>query len=148
MTSRTRIVIFIALLTLAICQPGVAQYTPPGGNTPTGSSTMPGYTPPSGGYKANPALIGGLVGGGAAAAGGLWYYMHHRNMMRGCVGPDGKTLIREKDGQSFQLTEKLQPGERVALKTKKDESDASGSTLEVENIAKDYGRCEQTAKSQ
>jgi hypothetical protein len=143
MMSRTRILGLVALVCLAICQPSVAQYTPPPGGTTTGGTTpgMPGYTPPSGGYKANPALIGGLIGGGAAAGAGLWYFMHHRNMMRGCVGSDGKTLIREKDGQSFQLSEKLQPGERVALKTKKD--DSGSSTLQVEDIAKDYGRCEQ-----
>ncbi len=139
-----RLVVFIALACLAICQPGFAQTYPGGSGGTTGATTpgMPGYTPPSGGYKANPALIGGLIGGGAAAGAGIWYFMHHRNIMRGCVGDDGKTLIREKDGQSFQLSEKLQPGERVALKTKKDEN---SSTLQVEDIAKDYGRCEAPA---
>ena len=104
MFSRTRLIVLIALVCLAICQPGIAQTYPGGtGGTTTGTSTpgMAGYTPPSGGYKANPALIGGLIGGGAAAGAGIWYFMHHRNVMRGCVGDDGKTLIREKDGQSF-----------------------------------------------
>lgn len=149
MLSRTRILTLVALVSLAICQVASAQYNP--GGTPTGGTTMPGtpgYTPPSGGYKANPALIGGLVGGGAAAAGGIWYFMHHRNLVKGCVGSDGKTLIREKDGQRFALDSNLTPGELVSLKAKKDDSDTSGSKLQVEDIKKDYGRCEQTAKAQ
>lgn len=150
MLSRSRTVVFLALVSLALCQFAVGQYMPPPGTpTPTGGSTTPGtpgYTPPSGGYKAKPVLIGGLVGGGAAAAGGIWYFMHHRNLFQGCVGPDGKTLVREKDGQSFQLDSKLQPGERVSLKARKDDSDPSGSKLQVEDVRKDFGRCEQTAR--
>ena len=149
MFSRTRILTLVALVSLAICQVATAQYNP--GGMPTGGSTTPGtpgYTPPSGGYKANPALIGGLVGGGAAAAGGIWYFMHHRNIVRGCVGSDGTTLTRGKDGEQFKLDSKLQPGEELSLKTKKDDSDSSGSTLQVEDIRKDYGRCELNAKAQ
>lgn len=71
--------------------------------------------------------------------------MHHRNIVQGCVGPDGSTLVREKDGKTFQLDEKLQAGERVSVKAKKDDSDASGSKLQVEDLRKDFGRCEQTA---
>lgn len=149
--SRTKLLVFVVLIAFAMCAPGWAQVYPPGTPTPAGGSAtpgMPGYTPPSGGYKANPMLIGGLVGGGAAAAGGIWYFMHHRNKVMGCVGPNGDTLVREKDGKTFQLDSKLQAGERLSLKAKKDESDASGSKLQVEDIQKDYGRCEQTARSQ
>ena len=126
--SRTRMMIFVTVIALTLCLSGFAQVYPPGTPTPTGTSTpgTPGYTPPSGGYKANPALIGGLIGGGGAAAAGIWYFMHHRNVVTGCVGPDGNTLVREKDGKTFQLVEKLQ----------------------VEDRRKDYGRCEQTAKAQ
>ena len=151
MSFRVRVLAMFVVLALAPL--GFAQYMPgpsptPGSPTPGATSTSsPGYVPPAHGYKANPALIGGLVGGGAAAAGGIWYYMHHRNLMQGCVGPDGKTLIREKDGQRFQLLgTTLQPGERVTLKAKKDDSDASGSSLQVEDVRKDSGRCEQSAQ--
>jgi hypothetical protein len=148
--SRTRMMVFVTVVALTLCLSGFAQVYPPGTPTPTGTAMpgTPGYTPPSGGYKANPALIGGLVGGGVAAAGGIWYFMHHRNVVQGCVGADGKTLIREKDGKRFQLDSSLTPGERVSLKAKKDESDTNSSTLQVEDVRKDYGRCEQTAKGQ
>ncbi len=148
MLSRLKITILVAGCALAICQLGQAQvYTPP----PTmGSATpgTPGYTPPSHGYKANPALIGGLVGGGAAAAGGLYYFMKHRNIVEGCVGPDGTSLTRDKDGKRFQLQgTKLQAGERVRLKAKKSGDDSSGSTLDVSDIRKDFGPCEQSASA-
>jgi hypothetical protein len=151
MLSRTRTIFFVAVVAITLCLPGFAQVYPPGTPTPTGTSTTPGtpgYTPPSGGYKANPALIGGLIGGGGAAAAGIWYFMHHRNVVRGCVGPDGKTLVADKDGKTFQLSSSLTPGERVSLKAKKDENEANSSTLQVEDVRKDYGRCEQAAKGQ
>ncbi len=148
--SRTKLLVFVVLIALALCAPGWSQVYPPGTPAPTGSAApgTPGYTPPSGGYKANPALIGGLVAGGAAAAGGIWYFMHHRNTFQGCVGPDGKTLVNEKDGKSFQLTDSnLTPGERVKLKAKKTDKDSS--SLDVERVSKDFGRCEQqSAKAQ
>ena len=150
MVSRTRLMVLVALVALTLVVSGSAQTYPPGTPAPTGTNApgTPGYVAPSGGYKANPMLIGGLVGGGAAAAGGIWYFMHHRNTFQGCVGPDGKTLINEKDGKSFQLTDSnLTPGERVKLKAKK--SDPNSSSLDVEKVSKDYGRCEQqTAKAQ
>ena len=140
MQVRTRIAVFIALVSLAVCQSAMAQYDPGTGTSGTPTTGSPGYTAPSGGYKANKALIGGLIGGGAAAGAGIWYMMHHRNVMRGCVGPDGKTLVSEKDGKTFQLADtSLTPGERVALKARK----ADESTLNVEDVKKDYGRCEQ-----
>ena len=142
--SRIRSTVLVTVVAFALCLSGWAQVYPPGTPTPTGGTTTPGtpgYTAPSGGYKANPALIGGLIGGGAAAGAGIWYFMHHRNVMRGCIGPDGKTLVNEKDGKTFQLADtSLTPGERVALKAKK----ADESTLNVEDVKKDYGRCEQT----
>lgn len=147
--SRIKLSLLAGLVAFALCTPGWAQVYPPGTPTPTGSAApgTPGYTPPSGGYKANPALIGGAIAGGAAAAGGIWYFMHHRNTFQGCVGPDGKTLVNEKTGKSFQLTDSnLTPGERVKLKAKK--SDPNSSSLDVEKVSKDFGRCEQqTAKA-
>ncbi len=112
----------------------------------TSTPGSPTYTAPSGGYKANPALIGGLAGGGAAAAGAIYYMTHHK-IYKGCVGADGTTLTREKDGKRFQLQgTRLKPGEKVSLKAKKSDTDTSGSTLEVQDIRKDFGACEQQAR--
>ncbi|HKD92017.1 MAG TPA: hypothetical protein VKB56_08945 [Terriglobales bacterium] len=144
MLLRTRSTVAIAILALAACQVCLAQYS--GGTMGTTSTGSPVYTAPSGGYKTNGAMIGALVGGGAAAAGGVYFLMHHRNMYTGCVGPDGKTLVRQKDGTSFQLKgTSLTPGEKVALKAKKS-ADEEVATLEVQDVKKDYGACEQVAK--
>ena len=100
----------------------------------------------SGGYHTNGAIIGGLAGGGAAAAGGIYFLVHHHGLYTGCIGQDGNTLTA-KNGKKFQLQgESLKPGERVALKAKESSDNTSGTTLEVQNINKDYGACEQTAK--
>ncbi len=109
-----------------------------------GTPGTPGYVAPAGGYKANKALIGGLIGGGAAAGAGIFYYTRHHNVYEGCVGQDGKSLIREKDGKHFELTDTppLPAGERVSLKAKKDDRDSNGATLQVEKVRKDLGRCE------
>ncbi len=140
MTIQIRIfVVLLAALAVVLCQPATAQYVPPPMGAPMAGS--PGYVPPAHGYQANPALIGGLAAGGAAAAGGIFYFMHHHNVYQGCVGQDGKSLIR-KDGKHFQLdnTSPLTPGDKVAVKAKKSGDD--GSTLEVSKLKKDYGPCE------
>src|SRR5215472_13921454 len=143
MSLRTRSAISIAILALPACQACLAQYSGTMGTTSTGSPT---YSAPSGGYKTNAAMIAGLIGGGAAAAGGVYFLTRHRNVYTGCVGPDGKTLVRQKDGTSFQLKgTSLTPGEKVALKAKKS-ADEEVATLEVQDIKKDYGACEQVAK--
>ncbi len=136
MSFQTRTIVLTALLTLALGQSSLAQYG--GGMGPMGTTPppgTPGYVAPSHGYKANPALIGGLVGGGAAAGAGLFYYKRHHNVYQGCVGPDGKQF--QLQNLAFALT----PGEKFSLKAKKVD-DGSGSTLEVQDIKKDLGRCE------
>lgn len=136
--------ILILLLGLTLCPMLFAQYGGGMGAPGMPAPGTPGYVAPSGGYKANKALIGGLVGGGAAAGAGLFYYTRHHNVFQGCVGPDGKTLIRDKDGKHFQLQNlfsELTPGEKYSLKAKKAE-ESSGSTLEVQKVRKDLGRCE------
>jgi len=140
--------IIFTIFALALCQSAFAQYGG-GGTGPMGTPSpgTPGYVAPSHGYKANKALIGGLVGGGAVAGGGIFYYMRHHNVYEGCVGPDGTTLIREKDGQLFRLegTAPLPAGEKVSLKAKKADEDSSGSMLEVDKVRKDLGRCERVS---
>jgi hypothetical protein len=115
-----------------------------GAGSGTGTPNSPSYTTPSGGYKANRALIGGLAAGGAAAFGGIYYATRH-NLYKGCVGTDGKTLSAK--GKLFRLEGSgLTPGEKVALKARKSDSDSTGNTLAVQDIKKDYGACEQVAK--
>lgn len=133
-----------AVFTMVLCPSSFAQYGGGGTGGAAGTPGSPGYVAPSGGYKANKALIGGLIGGGAAAGAGILYYTHHHNVYDGCVGQDGKSLIRGKDGKRFELESapSLPAGEKVSLKAKKDDGDSSGSTLQVEKVRKDLGRCE------
>lgn len=145
MSLPTRSTIAIAIFSLAVFQVCVAQYS--GGTMGTTSGGSPVYSAPSGGYKTNAAMIGGLIGGGAAAAGGIYFLMRHHNTYTGCVGPDGKTLVRQKDGTSFQLKgTSLTPGEKVELKAKKSADDTTGAALDVQDVKKDYGACEQVAR--
>lgn len=134
-----------AAVVLAFCSVSFAQYS---GGTGTGMSTpgSPGYTPPSGGYKANGALIGGLVGGGAAAGVGIYYMVHHRNLYTGCVSDDGKSLV-QKNGTRFQLQgTSLKPGEKISLRAKKSASEGGDAVLDVQDVRKDFGACEQLAQ--
>ena len=99
------------------------------------------YTPPTGGYKANKAAIGAGIGAGVGA-GVLYMTLHHRGMYTGCVGADGKSLVRS-DGKTFQLIgSELKPGEKFSLKATKDKEDASGTRLKVVDVKKDFGPCE------
>ncbi len=134
-----------AVFSIVLCPSSFAQYGGGGmGTGGAGAPGTPGYVAPSGGYKVNKALIGGLIGGGAAAGAGILYYTRHHNVYEGCVGQDGKSLIRGKDGKHFELRDAppLPAGEKVSLKAKQDDGDASGSTLQVEKVRKDQGRCE------
>ncbi len=149
MSIRKRFLVSFVLCGFALCEVAAAQYTPgmpaPGGTTPVPSGTTPVYKPRS--YSVNKAMIG--AGAGAAVAGGvLFYALRHRGMYHGCVGPDGNTLTRDKDGKQFHLEgQTLQPGEKVSIKAKKDANDSDGGTLEVEKVRKDYGPCEQKQAS-
>jgi hypothetical protein len=99
------------------------------------------YTPPSAGYKANKALIGAGIGAGVGAA-VLYMTLHHRGMYTGCIGADGKSLVRN-DGKTFQLSGlDFKPGEKLSLKATKDKEDSSGSKLNVVDVKKDFGPCE------
>lgn len=140
-----RFLVLMIVCSLALCQLAVAQYggmPTPGSPTPTSNTPgTPGYVAPKS-YSVNKAAVGGGVA--AAVAGGslLYYVMKHRGVYEGCVTPDGKTLVR-KDGKRFTLEgQSLARGNRVSFKAKKVESDSTGSTLEVENLRKDYGACE------
>lgn len=146
MSVSRRFIVLLVLCAVALCGLSVAQYVPPGGMpAPGGTGSTPAYTPKS--YGVNKAMIGAGVGG-AVAGGILFYELRHRGIYQGCVGPDGKTLTRTKDGHQFKLEgEPLQAGESVSIKAKKDGNDSSGDTLEVANVRKDFGRCEDSVAS-
>jgi len=140
---RNRFQVLTIVCVLALCQLALAQYTP-GTPVPGAASPMPGtpgYVAPKT-YSVNKAMVGGAIGAAAAGGGLLYYVMKHRGVYEGCVTPDGKTLVR-KDGKRFQLEgQSLARGDRVFFKAKKADSDSTGSTLEVEDIRKDFGACE------
>ncbi len=143
MQLRNRLLVFALACSVGLCPLALAQYSPPSMPTP-GSTTpapgTPGYTPKT--DSVNKAMVGAGVGAAVAGGGLLYYVMKHRHVYEGCVSPDGKTLIR-KDGKRFTLEgQSLAGGKRVSFKAKKVESDSTGSTLEVENLRKDYGACE------
>ena len=131
-------------LVLLSCQLTFAQYGGP--MAPTPAPGTPGYTPPSGGYSSNKAAIGAGIGAGAAG-GALFLALRHRGVHKGCVGPDGNSLT-DKSGHRFQLQgSSLKPGEEVSVKTKKVRDDSNGSTLEVVDLKKDLGPCEEQRAS-
>ena len=129
----------VSTLGLLSCQLTLAQYGGPMGSTPTPGT--PGYTAPSHGYGANKAAIGAGIGAGAGGA-ALFLALRH-GVHKGCVGRDGNSLT-DKNGHNFQLQgSSLKPGEEVSVKTKKVKGDSSGSTLEVVDVKKDFGSCEE-----
>jgi len=140
---------FFALVTvLAVCTiSAVAQY---GGGT--GGGTMPGttgggtYTPRS--YSSKGAIIGGVVGGAALAGGLLLWHAHKRATVVGCVGPNGSTLMSEKNKQTYSITSDkgvdLKPGERLKVSGKKIGKN-DDLALQVDHVRKDYGSCQQQA---
>lgn len=140
---------FLALLTLlAVCTiSAFAQYGGGmGGGTTSGGTTAPGYTPRT--YSSKAAVIGGVVGGAALAGGLLWWHAHKRATLVGCVGPNGNTLMSEKDKQTYSIRTgngvDLKPGNRVKVSGKKIGNN-SDLALEVDHLRKDYGSCQQQA---
>jgi hypothetical protein len=134
----------VSILGLLFSQLSSAQYGGPMGSAPMPGT--PGYTAPSHGYSANKAAIGAGIGAGAGG-GALFLALRHRGVHKGCVGSDGNSLT-DKNGHRFQLEgSSLKPGEEVSVKTKKVKDDSSGSTLEVVDVKKDLGRCEEQRAS-
>ena len=134
----------VSTLGLLSCQLTWAQYGGPMGSTPAPGT--PGYTAPSQGYGANKAAIGAGIGAGVGA-GALFLALRHRGVHTGCVGTDGNSLM-DKNGHRFRLQgSSLKPGEQVSVKTKKVKDDSSGSTLEVVDVKKDLGSCEEQRAS-
>ena len=128
----------VSIVSLLSCQLALSQYGGPLGSAPVPGA--PGYTPSAHCFSANKAAIGAGIGAGAGGA--LFLAMRHRGMHKGCVGPDGNSLI-DKSGRRFQLQgSSLKPGEEVSVKTRKPKDESSGSTLEVVDVKKDLGSCE------
>lgn len=130
----------IAMVLLTACGCALAQY---GGGAAGGGMNGGGYTPGSKSYG-HGALIGGIAAG--AGAGVLFLALHHRHAaVVGCVATDGKTLTAE-NSKTYQLTgSPVTAGERVSVVGKKSK-DASGvEALEVSEVKKDLGQCQQSA---
>lgn len=135
------VAVLVAASTLSFAQYG-------GGGTGSGGTapSNPTYSPRS--YGSKGAVIAG-VGGGVAAAGLLYWHFHHkRATMVGCVGESGKTLLNEKDDQTYTITAdneiNLKPDERVEVSGKRIGKDADHA-LKVDRLHKDFGSCKQEA---
>ncbi len=119
-----------------------------------GSTGMPGSPSPGStgiynthkSYGVNKGAMGALVGGGAAA--GILYMTKLRHpTVEGCVGPDGRTLVKD-NGKSYAIVgDALRPGERVVVKTKKMKDSSGERALDVLEFRKDLGPCEREARS-
>ncbi len=139
---------FLSLIAaIAVCVvPAVAQY----GGGGTGGGTAPGTTPTytSRGYSNQGAIIGGIAGGAALAGGLLLWHAHKRATVVGCVGPNAKTLVSEKNNRTYALAPEdgvdLKPGERVKVSGKKIGKNED-LALQVDHLRKDYGTCQQQA---
>lgn len=138
----------LALVTVvAMCAvSAVAQYGGGTGGTATGGAGTPGYTPRT--YSSKAAIIGGVAGGAALAGGLLLWHAHKRATLVGCVGPNGSTLMSEKNNQTYSITSEkgvdLKPGDRVKVSGKKI-GNHSELALDVDHLRKDYGSCQQQA---
>ena len=139
---------FFTLMTvLAVCTfSAFAQYGGGTGGGTTGGTTAPGYTPRT--YSSKAAIIGGVAGGAALAGGLLLWRAHKRATLVGCVGPNGSTLMSEKNNQTYSITAEkgvdLKPGDRVKVSGKKI-GNHSDLALDVDHLRKDYGSCQQQA---
>lgn len=139
-------ILFTTLAVGSLCCPFAwPQYGAPMGS-PSPTPGTPGYTAPSNGYGVNKAALGAGIGAGVGA-GALFLAMRHRGVHKGCIGPDGNSLT-DKNGRRFQLQgSSLTPGEEVSVKTKKLKDNSKGPTLEVVDVKKDFGRCEEIRAS-
>ncbi len=128
---------------LAFATAASAQYMPPGGMGPMGSTpgptgTTPTYTKKS--YGVNKAAMGAVLGGGVVGGVLLFRHFHHPTLTA-CVGPNGTTLDDGKDVYDL-LGSPLTPGERVVATGRKMKSDEGGPAFEVISVRKDLGSCE------
>jgi hypothetical protein len=131
-------------LALVLAGPAFAQYGGGGvgmgtGGTGTGST---GYGSPS--YGSGKA-IGIGVGVAAAGAGVLYLALHHAGSVTGCVqsGNDGLTIVDDKK-KSYRIMPggaDLVPGERVELRGKKSQADATGQSFQAKKLVKNLGSC-------
>ena len=138
----------LALITVvAMCAiSAFAQYPGGTGGTGTGTGTTAGYTPRT--YSSKAAVIGGVAGGAALVGGLLLWHAHKRATVVGCVGPNGSTLMSEKNNKTYSITSEkgvdLKPGDRVKVSGKKIGNN-SDLALDVDHLRKDYGSCQQQA---
>jgi hypothetical protein len=132
-------------LGLALAASAFAQYGGGGGGMGGGMSGAGVYTPPKGGYKTSTGIA---IGGAAAAGVGITYLaLRNHATVVGCVqqSSEGSKLMNEKDKNTYALLASndvvLSPGERVALKGKKEKDDTGKPTFRAKKLVKDYGPC-------
>jgi hypothetical protein len=141
----TKLLVLVTLVAMCALS-AVAQYGGGTGGTGTGAAGTPGYTPRT--YSSKAAIIGGVAGGAALAGGLLLWHAHKRATVVGCVGPNGSTLMSEKNKQTYSIVSEkgvdLKPGDRVKVSGKKI-GNHSDLALDVDHLRKDYGSCQQQA---
>lgn len=140
----SKVLSLITLLAVCAISALAQQYPGTGGTMPGTPGTT--YTPRS--YSSKGAIIGGVVGGAALAGGLLLWHAHKRATVVGCVGPNGSTLMSEKNKQTYSITSdkgvELKPGERVKVSGKKIGKNEDFA-LQVDRLREDYGSCQQQA---
>ncbi len=130
----------ILVAMLACSTAASAQYS--------GAPGMPGGAAPSGtsrsyGYKFSAKTVG--IGAGATAGATLLYVRMKHHTVRGCISPDG-TKFTDKSGRSFRLSasSSAPAGKLVSVKAKKIKEPDGETVLNIINVKKDWGRCEQS----
>ncbi len=140
--SRKFLVSAIVTTVLAFATSLSAQYMPPSGMGPMGSTPGPTGTTPTyvrKSYGVNKAAMGAVIGGGVAGGVLLFRHFHHPTLTA-CVGPNGTTLDDGKDVYDL-LGSPLTPGERVVAAGKKMKSESGAPEFDVLSVRKDLGRC-------
>ncbi len=140
--SRKFLVSAIVTTVLAFATSLSAQYMPPSGMGPMGSTPGPTGTTPTyvrKSYGVNKAAMGAVIGGGVAGGVLLFRHFHHPTLTA-CVGPNGTTLDDGKDVYDL-LGSPLTPGERVVATGKKMKSESGAPEFDVLSVRKDLGRC-------
>ncbi len=137
------------IIALLLCEGAFAQYTPmgtPTPGTPTPGSSTPIYSSAHKSYGVNKGAVGALAGAGVGA--GVLYITKLRHpTMEGCVGPDGKSLVKN-NGKSYVIVgDTLRPGERVVVTTKKMKDSSGAPAIDVLHMKKDLGQCQKEARS-
>ncbi len=133
----------ILLAMLAGSMAASAQYS---GTTGMPGGSAPGGTSRNYGYKFGAKTLG--IGAGAAAGATLLYMGMKHHTVKGCISPDG-TKFTDKSGHRYRLSasSSAPAGELVSVKSKKFKDRDGETVLNIIDVKKDWGRCEQQLAS-